>query len=159
MAQENFEESEFITQVGAEARIELVDWYGLPAIRKTRLPKKYRRSELDSKLRSRRTREEAMILYEAKCAGVDCPNVYFADPVQAQILMEFVKGPTLKELSVGSVRGDHTSNSEILNLFFRLGKQAFAMHSKNLIHGDLTTKNVIVSKDFRRLAMIDFGLS
>ncbi len=132
--------------LGAEAKIELVHWYGRPAIRKSRVPKSYRLEELDRILRSRRTKQEVEILYASKMVGVDCPRVFFADPVSCEIVMEYVQGVLLKDLQ-GEERG----------VFERVGQYAGILHSAGIIHGDLTTKNVIISGE--RIALIDFGLA
>jgi TP53 regulating kinase and related kinases len=140
------EQKEFSLTIGAEARIELVDWFGRKAIRKIRVPKLYREPELDKILRLRRTKEEVEILHAAKLAGVDTPEVFFADPLTSEIIMEYVEGKLLKDVGTGE-----------LPLFARLGEYAAKLHGKGIVHGDLTTKNVIVSG--RRLVLIDFGLS
>jgi TP53 regulating kinase and related kinases len=131
---------------GAEARIELVEWYGKPAIRKSRIPKQYRLQELDQLLRTKRTKEEVEILYAAKLAGVPCPRVYFADPTSSEIILEYVRGNLLR----------NTPNSKSL-VYEQLGRNAAVLHSRAIIHGDLTTKNVIVNEELPIL--IDFGLS
>jgi len=142
--------SEFVPVLGAEARIDLVDWYGKIAIRKTRIPKKYRLESLDKQLRERRTKEEVEILYASKLAGVDCPKVYFADPESSEIIMEYVDGVLLKDLK--NVR--HSQKSKT---FQKLGFYAAKLHAKGIIHGDLTTKNVILTKE--GMVLIDFGLA
>ena len=141
---------EFETRVGAEAILELADWYGKPAIRKIRVPKKYRNKALDKILRTRRTREEVELLHNAKLCRVDCPHVYFADPERSEIIMEYVRGDLLKDVEEG-----RKGREELLA---RLGVFAARLHSGEIIHGDLTTKNVIVSEN-GRLVIIDFGLS
>ncbi|MDA4111717.1 MAG: KEOPS complex kinase/ATPase Bud32 [Thaumarchaeota archaeon] len=134
---------------GAEARIELIDWYDRPAIRKLRLSKKYRNQILDETLRSRRTKEEAEILHSSKLAQVDCPEIFFADPKTSELVMEFIPGSLLKDyLASGLQRA---------KLFKSLGKMVARLHKKGIIHGDLTTKNVILSQE--RMVLIDFGLS
>ena len=77
----------FETKLGAEARIELTDWYGKHAIRKIRIPKSYRSETLDKKLRARRTREETELLHQAKLVRVEVPEVFFADPKTSEIVM------------------------------------------------------------------------
>jgi TP53 regulating kinase and related kinases len=139
-------ELQFSTKKGAEAKIELTDWFGTKAISKMRIPKAYRDPELDQMLRSRRTKEEVEILHAAKLAGVDTPEVYFADPRASEIIMEYVEGPLLKDIK----------DTE-LHLFRILGEYAARLHGKGIIHGDLTTKNVIIFG--KRLVLIDFGLS
>ncbi len=138
--------NEFSPVLGAEARLDLVDWYGKPAIRKSRIPKTYRIEQLDKLLRARRTKEEVEILHAAKLADVDCPEVYFADPETSEIIMEYVPGLLLKEI--------HNPNDIV---FRRVGQYSGRLHSKRIIHGDLTTKNVILSGE--RLVFIDFGLA
>ena len=140
------EEVGFIPVEGAEARIELVDWYGKPAIRKYRIPKPYRLEQLDRLLRSKRTKEEVEILYASKIAGANCPMVYFADPETSEIIMEYVQGPLLKNVS---------NNRK--SFFLQVGRFAALLHSKGIIHGDLTTKNIIVPAE--KPFLIDFGLS
>lgn len=134
----------FETKIGAEARIEMVEWDGKPAIRKIRVPKSYRSPQLDFILRSRRTRWEVESIHTAKLAGVDTPQIYMAHPENAEIIMEYVHGSPLKELKQEE--------------YFRtLGEYAARLHSAGLIHGDLTTKNAIGSD--KRLVLIDFGLA
>jgi Kae1-associated kinase Bud32 len=151
--------AEFTPILGAEARIELVDWYGKEAIRKTRIQKMYRNKKLDQWLRSKRTREEAEILHRAKLLGVDCPVFYFADPHKNELIMEYVEGQLLRDLEAVSSRRKLQRDDKLLSgLFVLLGKYAARLHRGNLIHGDLTTKNMIVTNQ-DRLVLIDFGLS
>ena len=141
---------DFTPVLGAEAQIELVDWYGKIAIRKMRIPKTYRTEVLDKQLRLRRTKEEVEILHASKLAGVECPNIFFADPESSEIIMEYVSGILLKD----ATNGERNKNRET---FRRLGGYAARLHAKGIIHGDLTTKNVILSKE--RMVLIDFGLA
>jgi Kae1-associated kinase Bud32 len=150
----------FREQIGAEARIELVDWYGCQAIRKIRIQKDYRLEELDSRLRYRRTKEEVRILHEVKRAGVSSPLVYFADPISAEIVMEYIPGIVLKDLSLKFDQAkSRNERSGHLHIFFQLGQSVARMHSIDIIHGDLTTKNVIISPDLKNVSIVDFGLS
>jgi len=132
--------------LGAEATIEFVDWYGMPAIRKYRIPKSYRVDEIDRILRSKRTKEEVEILHASKQAGVDCPTVFFADPTLSEIVMEYVPGILVKDLDEDSK-----------GIFDAIGQRTGLLHCSGIIHGDLTTKNIIISGE--RLVFIDFGLS
>lgn len=138
----------FETRQGAEARIELVTWHGKPAIRKIRIPKSYRSEILDKKLRAARTKEETELLHRAKLARVEAPEVYFADPESSEIIMEFIRGTLLKDIEEKKLAREIYSN---------LGAFAARLHSKGIIHGDLTTKNVIRSGS--RTVLIDFGLA
>jgi TP53 regulating kinase-like protein len=128
---------------GAEANIYVSKWYGKEAIVKVRVAKPYRHTSMDAQIRRRRTVNEAHMLSVAKIAGVPCPFVYFMDPVRCEIVMEFIVGQNAKE---------------ILNadLSLQMGKYAGLLHSKNIVHGDLTTSNFIASN---KLVLLDFGLS
>lgn len=142
------QKTEFETRLGAEAKIELIDWYGVPAIRKIRIPKSYRSEALDRRLRARRTREETELLHQAKLARVQVPEVYFADPVSSEIIMEFVQGTLLKDV---------VDRRLAKQIYTTLGTFAARLHQSGVIHGDLTTKNVIESGT--RTFLIDFGLA
>ncbi|MGI0092356.1 MAG: KEOPS complex kinase/ATPase Bud32 [Nitrososphaerales archaeon] len=144
----------FETRLGAEARIELTSWNGTPAIRKLRIPKSYRNQELDKILRTRRTKEEVELLHGAKLARVDCPEVYFADPMKSEIIMEYVRGDLLVAMRDEDGKEQRRKKRETLT---RLGIFASRLHANGIIHGDLTTKNVIIAQD--RIVVIDFGLS
>jgi TP53 regulating kinase-like protein len=141
---------DFTPVLGAEAQIDLIDWYGKIAIRKMRIPKTYRNEALDKQLRSRRTKEEVEILHAAKLAGVVCPNLFFADPESSEIIMEYISGILLKDVT----NGERNKNRET---FRHLGRYAAKLHAEGIIHGDLTTKNVILAKE--RMVLIDFGLA
>jgi len=128
---------------GAEADIYLSDWYGKKAIAKVRTIKPYRHRNLDLDIRKRRTIHEAQMLSAVKSIGVLSPYVYFVDPMFCEIIMEFVPGTNAKQII----------NSEIS---MQIGIYAALLHSKNIIHGDLTTSNFLVSD---KLHLLDFGLS
>jgi TP53 regulating kinase-like protein len=128
---------------GAEANIYVTDWYGKKAIKKVRSAKPYRHRSLDAQIRRRRTVHEAHMLSVAKIAGVLSPFVYFIDPAACEIVMEFIPGQNAKEIMNA-------------NLSLEIGRYAGLLHSKNIVHGDLTTSNFIVGS---RLVLLDFGLS
>ncbi len=128
---------------GAEANIYITKWYGKEAIVKIRVAKPYRHTSMDTQIRRRRSVNEANMLSVAKMAGVPCPFVYFVDPVRCEIVMEFIAGQNAK----GIMNAD---------LSLQMGKYTGLLHSKNIVHGDLTTSNFIVSN---KLVLLDFGLS
>ena len=111
---------------------------------KIRTAKSYRHPVLDFEIRKRRTMHESVIMSEAKLAGVRTPMVYFADPVKCEIIMEWLEGVQVKKSLTKS-----TSR--------QIGVIAARLHSKGIIHGDLTTSNFIVSKS--GISTFDFGLS
>ena len=136
-------EKRLLIKKGAEANIFITQWYGKKAIVKIRVAKPYRHTFLDTQIRRRRSVNEAHMLSVAKMAGVPCPFVYFIDPVRCEIVMEFIAGQNAKEIM----------NAD---LSLQIGKYTGLLHLKNIVHGDLTTSNFIVSK---KLVLLDFGLS
>lgn len=123
---------------GAEATISFEDGKVL----KERLVKRYRHPLLDLDLRRTRTRREAKILQKLP---VPSPHLFSTDR-ESKIEMEFLDGPQLKE-----ILDDEISWAE------RVGEYLGRMHEMDIIHGDLTTSNMIVRDG--TLHFIDFGLS
>ena len=128
---------------GAESNIVKSDYLGEKAVVKDRIPKGYRISQIDDKIRRARCKEEAKLLSDAKRAGVRTPILYDVDLADKTITMEEIDGPMLKEV----IDDD---------LAFRLGEEISKLHSADIIHGDITTSNILFSDD--RLVFIDFGL-
>ncbi|OYT51622.1 Kae1-associated kinase Bud32 [Candidatus Bathyarchaeota archaeon ex4484_135] len=140
-----------LVRKGAEAHIYEAEWLGKPVVVKHRVPKAYRHPELDRALRARRTVREAQAIHRAKEAGVPTPAIYLVDRKTATIIMEHVEGERLKELLAQEGR-------RALGLMEELGRLVGCLHRAGLIHGDITTSNVIRTPD-GRLVLVDFGLS
>ena len=137
---------------GAEANLYLEDWHGYRVVVKRRVCKTYRLEALDTKLRSFRTIHEAQIMHEAKRSGVPTPTIYMVDPKEYTIVMEYIVGRRLKEALEG------TSGEYRDNLCKLAGSQIAMLHQNHIIHGDLTTSNMILT-DEEKIFFIDFGLS
>jgi TP53 regulating kinase and related kinases len=137
---------------GAEASLFLEDWHGRKVVMKRRFPKKYRIDELDAMIRSQRTLHEPHIIHRAKQAGVPTPTIFMVDVADANIIMEFVEGKQVKEVL------DNVSSKERLDLSKQIGKLIGRLHKNGIIHGDLTTSNMILTPH-GKVVFIDFGLS
>ena len=87
----------------------------------------------------------------AKGAGVASPYLYFVDPDGATLVEEYVQGPRLKEAAEGG------SRRAVFGYFEQLGSSLARLHRAELMHGDMTTANVIIRNG--ALVFIDFGLS
>jgi len=136
---------------GAEASLYLTDWHGKKVIMKKRLPKKYRPSKLDEQIRTYRTIHEPQLMHEAKKTGVPTPMILLVDVKNATIIMEFVEGKQVKQL-LGEV-----TKSERQSLCLKIGEMIGRLHEHGIIHGDLTTSNMIL--DFEeKIFFVDFGL-
>ncbi|MGD2200798.1 MAG: Kae1-associated kinase Bud32 [Candidatus Bathyarchaeota archaeon] len=137
---------------GAEADLWLdPDWNGVSAVIKKRGVKKYRVVELDHHIRRSRTVKESTIIHRAKEAGVPTPLLYNLNLEDAIIVMEYVEGERVREIV------DRLNSVERVALFREIGEKAGLLHGAGIVHGDLTTSNIILSGD--RVVFIDFGLS
>lgn len=136
---------------GAEACLYIDSYLGLQTIRKQRIPKPYRHPELDKEIRTGRTVLEGRLLSDARRNGVPTPVVFQIDTESATLMMEYIEGPTLRD-SILSM-----SRPRIAQTFERLGQYVAKLHNGAMVHGDLTTSNVITD-GADRLSIIDFGL-
>jgi TP53 regulating kinase-like protein len=136
---------------GAEASLYLAKWHGKKVIMKKRLPKKYRLPELDEQIRTYRTVHEPQLMHEAKKAGVPTPIIFMVNVKKATIIMEFIKGKLVKQLL------DNISESQRSNLCIAIGESIGRIHSSGIIHGDLTTSNMIQTSQ-GKIFFVDFGL-
>jgi Kae1-associated kinase Bud32 len=123
---------------GAEATIELIDGMVI----KNRIPKSYRLKALDQIIRKQRTKMEARIISESRRRGVPTPIIF--DIENCKITMEYINGPKIKDILTPGLSND-------------IGTVVGRLHFEGIIHGDLTTSNMILYDD--RIYMIDFGLA
>ncbi len=137
---------EAIIGEGAEAVIYLTRVFGIDAVVKYRLPKAYRQKDLDEHLRTQRTRAEAKAMLAAADAGVKVPALLLVD--RYSICMERISGSVLSSIK---------EDNHYLALMAQAGKFLERMHSANIVHGDYTPANLLVSKN--GIYVIDFGLS
>ena len=136
---------------GAEANLYKEEWYGLHVIRKHRIQKNYRVQRLDSEIRKSRTIREARLLYEACRVGVPTPSIYFVDLNEATIVMEYIEGDNMKDAL------DKLIQEERNKALTTIGQQIGTLHKNNIIHGDLTTSNMILTPS-GKIFLVDFGL-
>lgn len=129
---------------GAESVTYLVDRFGLKAVLKRRIRKRYMHPKLDLKLRRERTLSEARTLHRVKSYGVRVPYVYDVDPENFEIVMEFIEGDPIYKIYDERIREG-------------LGRFVGLLHANDEIHGDLNVSNVIVREKVPYI--IDFGLA
>jgi len=137
---------------GAEANLYLEEWHSRKVIMKRRLPKNYRIPELDEKIRSQRTIYEPQVIHRAKEAGVPTPTIFMVDVAEANIIMEFVDGKQVKQVL------NDLPQEERLRLSRHIGTLIGRLHKNGIIHGDLTTSNMILTP-YGKVFFVDFGLS
>jgi Kae1-associated kinase Bud32 len=131
---------------GAEAKLFKTSFEGKPALLKQRVAKDYRCKELDERLRKERTTLEGNLLRAARQLGINTPLVFSVEKGKSEILMQFIEGPRVKDIL----------NKKNLKICRQIGSAIALMHESNLIHGDLTTSNILL--DGKKLFFIDFGL-
>lgn len=136
---------------GAEASLYLESWQSHKVIQKRRLPKHYRVSKLDDKIRSYRTAHEPQLMHRAKEAGVATPTIFMVDKAEGTITMEYVEGQQVKQVL------NSLSSEERVKLCRCLGELIGRLHSCDVIHGDLTTSNMILTRT-KQVYFVDFGL-
>jgi len=146
------------------------------AIVKDRIKKSYRISALDTNIRLSRTKNEAKLLTAARRAGVLTPQIL--EVSETIIKMENIEGELVKETLSKPASSDINASKTNINckagkaskLAYNIGQNIAKLHSAGIVHGDLTTSNMIVrnneaepaSSDITRakgeLVIIDFGL-
>ncbi len=129
---------------GAEAIIYLKDGDVL----KDRLVKPYRIPEIDIPLRRSRTRRESKILEKLKAAEFPAPILIQTDR-QSLITMGRVVGEKVRDV---------IEKNDTLPICKQIGGLIRKLHDLGIIHGDLTTSNMILNPS-GKVVFIDFGLS
>jgi len=137
-----------VIQRGAEAILYLEERDGQKVLVKDRVPKGYRIRQLDERIRTQRTRHEESLLLKARRAGVSTPNVLEAG--DSRLVMEWISGSKLKD-SLNGMPPDQRRK-----IYKLMGESIGKLHSAGIVHGDLTTSNMIFKDN--RLYIIDFGL-
>lgn len=99
------------------------------------------------------------------CAGVRTPCLYHVDFNRRRLYMEDIVGSiTVKKFIKDSLIGcsDEEALKKIQPVAHEIGSIIGRLHAHNIIHGDLTTSNILysLSEDGKVfLTLIDFGLS
>src|SRR3989344_1634078 len=133
-----------IIQQGAEAVIYKENNFVI----KDRIVKKYRLPELDNKIRKQRTRAESKLLEKASKI-INVPKIKKIE--ESKITLDYIQGKKLSE------HLDKLSNKLAKETCIKIGQSIAKLHDNNIIHGDLTTSNIILTSD-EKVWFIDFGL-
>ena len=114
-------------------------------ILKERFKKSYRLPSLDDKLRTRRSKSEAKILTKLQSI-IPVPKILETQN-QFQIYMQHIEGKKLSK---------HLEQLDWKSICKQLAETLTKLHDQDLIHGDLTTSNMILKDN--KVFLIDFGL-
>ncbi|KAI1085152.1 kinase-like protein [Whalleya microplaca] len=156
---------QLITQ-GAEARLYKTTYLlpSLPSALKHRPAKPWRHPVLDARLTRHRILSEARILTKARREGVRVPAVYAVDEAAGELVMEWVAGPPVRvavnewlrrrreaEVKLGrnaeapvTGEGEGGGDADLVALLRRVGDAVGRLHKTGIVHGDLTTSNMIL---------------
>lgn len=132
---------------GAEALVFL----DANTIIKKRVRKSYRLKELDETIRKLRTRSETKLLKKASKL-IPAPEIVNVDEKEKEISMKFIKGKKLSD------KFETFSDFQQLKIFKKIGENISKLHDSSIIHGDLTTSNMIFNEEENKVYFIDFGL-
>ncbi|ROV96270.1 hypothetical protein VMCG_07698 [Cytospora schulzeri] len=157
---------ELITQ-GAEGLLYRTSYLSAstPCALKYRPSKPYRHPILDARLTKQRILAEARILAKCRREAVPVPAVYCVDEAGGWLMMEWVEGQPVRvgvnawlgdksEEEVNRVAATTTAqqdgeegdrgNAELVDLMRRVGAAVGKLHGAGLVHGDLTTSNMML---------------
>ena len=120
-----------------------------------------RHPTLDSQLTKDRHRAEARSLLKCKQIGVRVPTMFLCDSTQFIIVMQNLSQASTAKDCINKLLGEN-NRDQLVRLGREVGGVVAKMHQAGLIHGDLTSSNILVEKtadSTYQLSMIDFGLS
>jgi TP53 regulating kinase-like protein len=158
---------------------------------KERFLKAYRHPELEKSLSTERLRAEVRALAKARrqaplldqedeelaaalaqgkaSVAARCqpacytPAVFHVDEEQRRIYMERIEGDTVKQRMTQLNLHEEQDSAVAMKLAAKIGKGVAALHAAGLVHGDLTTSNLLLvpkpGSAVGSLAVIDFGLA
>lgn len=134
-----------ILSQGAEAKIFLIK----NKIVKNRIKKSYRIEKIDNKIRKTRTKKETKLLEKASKI-IPCPKPFLIKSNEKIIQMPYIQGKKL------SNNLDNFPLKQQIKIIKQIAKNISKLHNENIIHGDLTTSNMILKEN--KIYFIDFGL-
>lgn len=118
---------------------------------KKRLKKTYRVREIDEKIRKLRTRSEGK-LFEKASKVIPVPNLEKVNEKNKELVMQFVKGDKISSTL------EKFSEKKQCEIFKKIGENIAKLHDSDIIHGDLTTSNMIFNEKENKAYFVDFGL-
>ncbi|KAG1745092.1 kinase-like domain-containing protein [Suillus paluster] len=150
-----------------------------PVLLKYRFHKHYRHPTLDASLTRQRIAGEARALMRCMRSGVTVPGIRMMDVNEGVLGIEWIDGECVRQLLPGGAELEGISEPEDMGemdendaadpiadygvsqdaLMDMIGAEIAKMHLADVIHGDLTTSNMMLRKKTSDLVLIDFGLA
>ncbi|KAI5998343.1 kinase-like domain-containing protein [Pisolithus orientalis] len=151
-----------------------------PVLLKYRFNKRYRHPSLDASLTRQRVAGEARALMRCLRSGVNVPGIRMVDAAEGVLGLEWVDGKSVRVLLPGGSEVMEAQDSDTTDgvgrdrcedaalaefgverddLLSMIGVEIAKMHIADIIHGDLTTSNMMLRRGEKDLVLIDFGLA
>ncbi|TVU09502.1 hypothetical protein EJB05_42978, partial [Eragrostis curvula] len=158
-SQEQQKDFGVLLKQGAEGRVFVSTFVGRKCVIKERFSKKYRHPLLDSKLTLKRLNAVRSSVHDqSKTAWCSYPSSLCCRSTQHTLTFEYVDGLSVKDILLGF--GSNGVNEErLIDIATQIGNAVGKLHDGGLVHGDLTTSNMIIKNSNNQLVLIDFGLS
>lgn len=141
---------------------------------KVRPAKQWRHPTLDKRLTRQRILAESRVLVKCKKEGVNVPAVFGLDWEAGWLISEWIEGPTVKAAIRERDQGDEAGLKDLMG---RIGLVVGRLHQAGVVHGDLTTSNMMLRQNeaesaqrtesgeeaksglHGKIVLIDFGLA
>lgn len=89
------------------------------------------------------------------------PKLYKVDKEEKKIYMEYLKDYVSLKSHLGTIKDNFAQKvTDLEEVIFKLGESIAKLHNNSIIHGDLTSSNIMVNLEKEeKVYIIDFGLS
>ncbi|KAG8689678.1 serine/threonine-protein kinase bud32, partial [Ceratobasidium sp. 394] len=152
---------------GAEAKVYKATLAESPVLLKHRFTKTYRHGTLDALLTKQRVSGEARALLRCLKFGVCVPGIRFVHADSGVLGIEWIDGSSVRKVLGGGAEGEDEGEGDEENdeqveedidvlkeiyglteerLMEFIGAEIAKMHRGDIIHGDLTTSNMMLRK-------------
>ena len=121
-----------------------------------------RKEGFEHRAPNKRIKNEVKLLQKAESLNINVPKVFRADLNNGIIVMEYIQNSqTCREFILDLVKSNIDYNQVLTDLSVKIGRIIGNLHLNEIIHGDLTTSNILIVKEDNDLKIyfIDFGLS
>mmetsp|Transcript_9806 Transcript_9806/g.19982 ORF Transcript_9806/g.19982 Transcript_9806/m.19982 type:complete len:188 (-) Transcript_9806:569-1132(-) len=104
--------------------------------------------------------QEARSIGRCRRLGIPAPTLFSVDLLRNRLYMEDIQDSCrIRDILMGDISTIGLSNLMITDLAAAIGRTVSRLHQGDLIHGDLTTSNMLIRREANQLVLIDFGLS